>query len=240
MTVYKNIEFPLKVRKVVAPERCRKILDTAERLGIGEPPRPQARQDQRRPAPAGLPSPSPGAQPACLSDGLAPLQSRDAKLRATMRTEIKQLVSNLGITTVYVTHDQVEAMSMADRIGIMDRGDMIQIGNPLQVYDNPRSRFVAQFIGSRPMNLFSRPPGSGHCLRDSTLCRCHAGGSSAPMRGSWRDAAFPYSLGIRPRVLSLVPSGSPSSFSRRKSRWWSLSARRRISTCAIMRWALRW
>ena len=56
-----------------------------------------------------------------------------------MRTEIKQLVSKLGITTVYVTHDQVEAMSMADRIGIMDRGDMIQIGNPLQVYDNPRS-----------------------------------------------------------------------------------------------------
>ena len=85
-----------------------------------------------------------------------------------MRTEIKQLVANLGITTIYVTHDQVEAMSMADRIGIMNRGDMIQIGKPLHVYDNPRSRFVAEFIGSPPMNLFL--PSSS--LRNGSPARC--------------------------------------------------------------------
>ena len=154
MTVFQNIEFPLKVRKLAVPERRRKVLDTAERLGIAEllnrkPGKISGGQRQRVSlARALVRSPH-----AFLMD--EPLSNLDASLRASMRAEIKQLVSALGITTVYVTHDQIEAMSMADRIGIMSRGEMIQVGKPLQVYDNPRTRFVAEFLGSPPMNLFA-------------------------------------------------------------------------------------
>ena len=118
MTVFKNIEFPLKVRKLAVPERRRKVLDTAERLGIAEllnrkPGKISGGQRQRVSlARALVRSPH-----AFLMD--EPLSNLDASLRASMRAEIKQLVSALGITTVYVTHDQIEAMSMADRIGIM-------------------------------------------------------------------------------------------------------------------------
>ena len=154
MTVFQNIEFPLKVRKLAVPERRRKVLDTAERLGIAEllnrkPGKISGGQRQRVSlARALVRSPH-----AFLMD--EPLSNLDASLRASMRAEIKQLVSALGITTVYVTHDQIEAMSMADRIGVMSRGEMIQVGRPLQVYDNPRTRFVAEFLGSPPMNLFA-------------------------------------------------------------------------------------
>jgi multiple sugar transport system ATP-binding protein len=154
MTVFQNIEFPLKVRKLAKPERRRKVIETAERLGIADllkrkPGEISGGQRQRVSlARALVRSPH-----AFLMD--EPLSNLDASLRASMRTEIKQLVANLGITTVYVTHDQIEAMSMADRIGIMRDGDMIQVGRPLEVYDRPRSRFVAQFIGSPPMNLFA-------------------------------------------------------------------------------------
>jgi multiple sugar transport system ATP-binding protein len=210
MTVYKNIEFPLKVRKVAAPERRRKVLDTAERLGIGEllarkPGKISGGQRQRVSlARALVRNPH-----VFLMD--EPLSNLDAKLRATMRTEIKQLVSNLGITTVYVTHDQVEAMSMADRIGIMDRGDMIQIGNPLQVYDNPRSRFVAQFIGSPPMNLFPAQLGGAVACQIQPFADALPEDQCAHAR-ELAGRGVPFFVGIRPEHLSLVPPGSPASF----------------------------
>ncbi|HXH04012.1 MAG TPA: TOBE domain-containing protein, partial [Candidatus Competibacteraceae bacterium] len=93
-----------------------------------------------------------------------PLCNLDAKMRATMRTEIKKLVSELGITTVYVTHDQIEAMAMADRIAVMSRGEMVQIGSPLEIYDQPKARFVAELIGSPPMNLVEATVGSDRRL----------------------------------------------------------------------------
>ena len=210
MTVYKNIEFPLKVRKVAASERRRKVLDTAERLGIGEllarkPGKISGGQRQRVSlARALVRNPH-----VFLMD--EPLSNLDAKLRATMRTEIKQLVSKLGITTVYVTHDQVEAMSMADRIGIMDRGDMIQIGSPLQVYDNPRSRFVAQFIGSPPMNLFPARLGSAVTCEIQPFADALPADQCAHAR-ELAGRGVPFFVGIRPEHLSLVPAGSPSSF----------------------------
>jgi multiple sugar transport system ATP-binding protein len=123
LSVYQNIEFPLKVRKIAEGERRKKVHDTAEKLGIAEfldrkPGQISGGQRQRVSlARALVRNPR-----VFLMD--EPLSNLDAKLRASMRTEIKKLVTSLGITTVYVTHDQIEAMSMADRIAVMRRGDM--------------------------------------------------------------------------------------------------------------------
>jgi len=82
-----------------------------------------------------------------------PLSNLDAKLRAVARFELKQFQRQLGTTTIYVTHDQVEAMGLGDRIAVMDRGKVRQVGSPQQVYDSPADTFVATFLGSPPMNL---------------------------------------------------------------------------------------
>ena len=153
LSVYDNIAFPLKIRHVPEQERRKKVESTAEKLGIAEflhrkPGQISGGQRQRVSlARALVRNPR-----VFLMD--EPLSNLDAKLRATMRTEIKKLVSGLGITTLYVTHDQVEAMSMADRIAVMSKGDMIQVASPHRIYDRPKTEFVADFIGSPSMNLF--------------------------------------------------------------------------------------
>ena len=123
-----------------------------------------------------------------------PLSNLDAKLRSHMRGEIKQLHARLGATFVYVTHDQVEAMSLADRIVVMSAGNIEQIGTPREVYDRPQSRFVAEFIGSPQMNflpggLIGRPePWIGHsCWIPSKSRRCGRSHScdSPPLRCCW-------------------------------------------------------
>ena len=97
-----------------------------------------------------------------------PLSNLDAKLRASMRVQLKHLQRQLKITTVYVTHDQIEAMTLADRIVIMDKGAIQQIGTPDEIYSDPANTFVAGFIGSPPMNLIGgvvgerQVPGSWH------------------------------------------------------------------------------
>ena len=83
-----------------------------------------------------------------------PLSNLDAKLRVSMRTEISKLHREMGATTIYVTHDQVEAMTMADRIVIMKEGVIQQVGKPMELYDHPVNKFVAGFIGSPQMNFF--------------------------------------------------------------------------------------
>ncbi len=83
-----------------------------------------------------------------------PLSNLDAKLRVEMRTEIKQLQKRLGTTTVYVTHDQIEAMTMADRVVVMRAGKIEQVAAPITLYEEPANRFVANFIGSPAMNFF--------------------------------------------------------------------------------------
>jgi ABC-type sugar transport system ATPase subunit len=163
MSVANNIAFPLKIRKVDPAQRERKVRDTAEKLGIAglldrKPAQISGGERQRVSlARALVREPS-----VFLMD--EPLSNLDAKLRAVMRTEIKKLVSHLGITTVYVTHDQIEAMAMADRIGIMNKGDMVQVGYPLEIYDRPADRFVAEFVGSPPMNLVEAKVETGRKL----------------------------------------------------------------------------
>src|SRR6185437_9357423 len=82
-----------------------------------------------------------------------PLSNLDAKLRASARSELKQFQQKVGTTTIYVTHDQVEAMGMGDRIAVIDHGRIGQVGTPTAIYDDPADRFVATFVGSPPMNL---------------------------------------------------------------------------------------
>ena len=154
LLVRDNIGFPLKIRKIDRAERLRKIEEVAERLHIAHlldrKPSALSGGEKQRVSLARALVRNPKV---FLMD--EPLSNLDAKLRTSMRAEIKRLVYGLGITTIYVTHDQIEAMALATRIGVMDRGRMVQIGTPQEVYDRPADKFVAQFIGSPPMNLFN-------------------------------------------------------------------------------------
>ena len=125
-----------------------------------------------------------------------PLSNLDAKLRVQMRLEIRELQDKLGITSLYVTHDQVEAMTMADRMVVMNNGVAEQIGTPLEVYETPRTLFAAQFIGSPAMNIFDAT------LRDQTLS---IAGAEIVLN---RPDIGPVHAGIRPEHMMLDPNGS--------------------------------
>src|SRR5215470_3194655 len=133
-----------------------------------------------------------------------PLSNLDAKLRVAMRGEIKALHQRLKTTTVYVTHDQVEAMTMADRIVVMHDGRIEQIGTPLALYDRPGNLFVAQFIGSPAMNVVNgvvrRAGGSAYVEAD--------GGVRWPLDGGPGADGQAVSYGVRPEHLMLAPAGS--------------------------------
>jgi multiple sugar transport system ATP-binding protein len=125
-----------------------------------------------------------------------PLSNLDASLRVKMRGEIKALQRRMGVTAIYVTHDQIEAMTMADRIVVMNRGRIEQQGAPLEVYDRPATRFVAEFIGSPAMNLIE-----GHAY-------------AAAMKGAGFESGLPadasgLTIGIRPEKLALSERGLP-------------------------------
>ena len=152
MTVAANLSFGLRLRKVAKDEIEQRIKRTADMLGIGEllhrkPKELSGGQQQRVALGRAL-----VRQPvAFLLD--EPLSNLDAKLRAAMRTELIKLHHELGTTIVHVTHDQVEAMTMGERICIMRDGKIVQLGAPLEVYRNPVDTFVAGFLASPPMNL---------------------------------------------------------------------------------------
>jgi multiple sugar transport system ATP-binding protein len=133
-----------------------------------------------------------------------PLSNLDAKLRVQMRAEIRELHQRLKTTTVYVTHDQIEAMTMADRIVVMENGHIRQIGAPLELYDRPANRFVAGFIGSPSMNLLE-----GFVRRDGGTHVEVAGRrfpvANAPELTEGRKVTF----GVRPEDLSLSEDGLP-------------------------------
>ena len=155
MTVRQNIGFGLKLStKMTGDEIARKVESTAEMLGITElldakPKELSGGQQQRVALGRAI-----VREPAVfLMD--EPLSNLDAKLRSDMRTELQELQSDLGVTTVYVTHDQTEAMAMGDRIAVMDGGVLQQVGRPEEVYRNPANEFVADFIGSPSINLFT-------------------------------------------------------------------------------------
>ncbi len=156
MTVYENIAFPLLVRKrelkLSKDEITKRVKDVAKLLQIEELldryPRQLSGGQQQRVALARALVRKPKVW---LLD--EPLSNLDAKLRHTMRAELRKLQKDLGITAIYVTHDQIEALSMADRVAVLNKGRILQIGTPSELYSKPKDVFVATFIGSPAMNL---------------------------------------------------------------------------------------
>jgi len=154
LNVRENIVFGLKARKVSREDRQRRLDAVVELVDLGDhlnkkPGQLSGGQCQRVALARAIVSEA----NLCLMD--EPLSNLDAKLRNEMRTEIRALQQRLGMSVIYVTHDQVEAMSMADRIVLMNDGRIEQIGLPEELYNQPASVFVAQFIGSPPMNVFT-------------------------------------------------------------------------------------
>jgi multiple sugar transport system ATP-binding protein len=154
MTVRENLEFGLKIRKTPAAETARLVGEAAAILGLADYLDRKPRQlsgGQRQRVAVGR---AIVRQPAVfLFD--EPLSNLDAKLRVQMRAEISRLQKSLATTTVYVTHDQVEAMTMGHRIAVMLKGRLQQVGTPLEVYEQPANLFVAGFIGTPPMNFLN-------------------------------------------------------------------------------------
>ncbi|MFT5222184.1 MAG: multiple sugar transport system ATP-binding protein, partial [Glaciecola sp.] len=152
MTVFENMAFSLKLAKNPKAEIEHRVLKAAETLGLTE-------YLQRRPKALS------GGQRQRVAMGRAivrnpstflmdePLSNLDAKLRVQMRAEIARLQADLGVTTVYVTHDQIEAMTMGDRVAVLKRGELMQVDAPQELYDHPDNIFVAGFIGSPAMNI---------------------------------------------------------------------------------------
>ncbi len=151
-TTYDNIAFPLQARRTSAETIAQRVRRAAEMFGIGHllgrRPRQLSGGERQRVALARAVVRDP--QVFLLDE---PLSNLDAKLRATARDELKQFQRRVGTTTIYVTHDQVEAMGLGDRIAVMNQGKVRQVGTPLEVYDEPADTFVATFLGSPPMNL---------------------------------------------------------------------------------------
>ena len=152
MTVYENIRFPLKVRKVPQEQHHERVMAASKMVELDEflQRRPAALSGGQRQrvalARAIVREPN-----AFLMD--EPLSNLDAKLRVSTRAQIKNLHHTLKRTTIYVTHDQIEAMTLADRVVVMNRGVVQQVGTPMEIYDRPANTFVAGFIGSPAMNL---------------------------------------------------------------------------------------
>ncbi|HEV8581467.1 MAG TPA: sn-glycerol-3-phosphate ABC transporter ATP-binding protein UgpC [Thermoanaerobaculia bacterium] len=152
MTVRENLQFGLKIRKTSKDEMNKRVGEAAEILGISEllerkPKQLSGGQRQRVAVGRAI-----VRKPAVfLFD--EPLSNLDAKLRVQTRAEISKLQKTLQTTTVYVTHDQVEAMTMGDRIAVMNKGEIQHVGTPLEVYERPTNLFVASFIGTPPMNF---------------------------------------------------------------------------------------
>jgi len=154
MTVYENIRFPLKVRKVPKEQHHERVMAASKMVELDDflERRPAALSGGQRQrvalARAIVREPN-----AFLMD--EPLSNLDAKLRVSTRAQIKNLHHTLKRTTVYVTHDQIEAMTLADRVVVMNKGVVQQVGTPMEIYDRPANTFVASFIGSPAMNLVS-------------------------------------------------------------------------------------
>ncbi len=199
-TVAENIGFPLKVRKVAPAERDAAVRDAAAQVHMEELleryPRQLSGGQRQRVALARAIVRRPSA---FLMD--EPLSNLDAKLRGYMRAELKHMQHELGVTTVYVTHDQVEAMTLAHRVAIMDGGVLQQIGSPREVYDNPANRFVAGFMGSPPMNFVEGEVSSGRFESHGVSLPVAANGNSAVAGGR-------AVMGFRPEDAEIVAPGT--------------------------------
>jgi multiple sugar transport system ATP-binding protein len=214
MTVAKNIESPLvarrfsvddgPARKLTAAERTERVQQAATSLGLtdllGRKPAALSGGQRQRVALARAMVARPAA---FLMD--EPLSNLDAKLRAQTRIELVELHQRLATTFVYVTHDQVEAMTMADRIAVMSDGRLQQIGPPQAVYDRPHNLFVARFIGSPPMNtvpgtIVRTPAGTGVRLGGQTI-------DIEPVTAEPMTEGTAVIIGVRPEHLVVDPDG---------------------------------
>jgi len=198
LNVEENIVFGLKVRRLDPAERKRRMGRVAELLGLGEllhrkPAELSGGQRQRVALGRAIVSEA----PVCLMD--EPLSNLDAKLRHEMRREIRSLQQRLGITMIYVTHDQIEAMTMADKIVLLNAGHVEQIATPEELYTRPATRFTAGFIGTPPMNLLSlRDAGVSDWFRTHLAAEFPVG--SLPL----------LTLGVRPEAMHPADKGVPA------------------------------
>jgi len=202
MTVEQNMGFSLRLAHVDKEETRKRVANAASILGL-EPylkryPRHLSGGQRQRVAMGRAIVRNPAV---FLFD--EPLSNLDAKLRVQMRSETKQNHMRLGTTTVYVTHDQIEAMTMADRIVVMHDGIIEQIGSPLELYDRPANLFVAGFIGSPAMNMIAgKMEGNTFVADEGTRVDL----ASAPAGSAGR----PVTMGVRPEHFSLDPNGLPA------------------------------
>jgi multiple sugar transport system ATP-binding protein len=205
MTVRKNIEFPLRSRKVAAAERATLVQDAAESLDLGElldrkPAQLSGGQRQR----VALARAIVRRPQVFLMD--EPLSNLDAKLRVQTRAELVELQRRLAATIIYVTHDQVEAMTMGHRIAVLDHGVLQQVGAPQDVYAKPANLFVARFIGSPPMNTVD-----GHITRVDGALVAQLPGGRIPVPAELAKAIETSGvddvvIGVRPEALCFTDS----------------------------------
>src|ERR1700716_1360857 len=197
MSVYDNMAYGLKMRRMGRAEIAARVGRAATILQLAELLDRKPRQlsgGQRQGAAVG---------PASVRDPKVflfdePLSNLDAKLRVQMRVEIKRLQQELATTAIYVTHDQVEAMTLADRLIVMNAGAADQIGHPLDLYERPATAFVAGFIGSPAMNLVAGQLNAAAVV---------VGDVSLPLIAAAGGSGMPVLVGLRPEHLDLVPDG---------------------------------
>jgi sn-glycerol 3-phosphate transport system ATP-binding protein len=203
MTVYDNMAYGLKIRKMPKPEIEERVQNAAKILELSDllnrRPRQLSGGQRQRVAMGRCIVREPKV---FLFD--EPLSNLDAKLRVQMRLELRNLHENLGITSIYVTHDQVEAMTLGDRMLIINNGYAEQIGTPLEVYERPSTLFVAGFIGSPSMNFFNAR------LSADGLSVELLGGDSLPLSntGLPSQGGQEATLGIRPEHFELAKEGA--------------------------------
>jgi multiple sugar transport system ATP-binding protein len=197
MTVAENMAFALKMAKVPAAEREQRVAEAAKLLGLTDylQRKPKALSGGQRQRVAMGRAIVRAPQVFCMDE---PLSNLDAKMRVQTRTDIAKLQRDLGVTTVYVTHDQVEAMTMGDRVAVMRDGVLQQVDTPLKLYDEPANVFVAGFIGSPQMNLLEGTATGGQVT---------IGGYTLPVRCSTDG---PVTLGVRPEAWRVVSVGQAS------------------------------
>ena len=208
MSVYENMSFGLRLKKIAKDEITRRVQNAAQILDISE------LLDRK-------PKQLSGGQRQRVAMGRAivrdpkvflfdePLSNLDAKLRVQMRTEIKKVHQKVRTTTVYVTHDQVEAMTMGQRIAVMSEARLQQVGTPQELYDHPRNRFVAGFTGSPSMNFIDvtlNGTGDGAVLEAPSV--------RVPLPARFRDSVGPTTgrkliLGVRPEHIELAAENAP-------------------------------
>ncbi|OUC06520.1 hypothetical protein RY27_20530 [Litorilinea aerophila] len=209
MTVYENIVFPMKLKKVPKQMMDQRARQVADMMGIGHlldrrPGQLSGGQQQRVALGRAL-----AKEPDLLLFD-EPLSNLDARLRLSMRAEIKRLQLELGITSIYVTHDQVEALTMADRIAVIQNGILQAYCSPDELYDQPRTLFIAGFVGNPPMNFLDvtvvQEEGTYHARRpgfDATV---------TPSRGAKAAGRGEVILGIRPEDITVSRTAMPGAF----------------------------